>query len=143
MNRQEYERETARDPTIVAGLQYYEATDRQGEYWRARPHHIDNPTKPVMKARLLFSEVNYDSFGVTGKRLCNGVMMPPCSSITQEKMKGKRFAMLSTREKRLQQTLKKVNALRPLSIQDSFDRGIEALKRFAESIAKANKAHII
>lgn len=133
MNRQEYERETARDPTLPAFLQYYEATDRRREHWRARPYHIDHPTKPVLKARLCLSTVNYNhTWGKKGKTLCNGIMMPPGCAITQKEMKNKRFATLSTREKRLQRTLQKVDALRPVDkLVDSIDRIAKAMAAMA------------
>ena len=139
MNRQEYERETARDPTIAAGLQYYAATDRQGEHWRARPYHIDHPTKPVLKARLFLSTVNYNqTWGKKGKTLCNGIMMPPGCAITQKEMTEKRFAAQTTSEKRLQRTLERVDALRPLSTSELFDRAFDGLRCWAKAVDKAN-----
>ena len=141
MNRQEYEAAIEENPWRATELEYHPLSRHQPEYWRGRPRHFDNPTKPVLKARLFFSKVNYDkSYGTKGKKICNGVLMPAPCSITQENMKGQRFARLTTRERRLQRTLKRVDAR--ISLWDSLDRGLEALKRWAESITKANEASI-
>jgi len=112
MDRQQYQELIRRDPSAALWLEYHPPSRHQGEYWRALPRHVVDPTPAVLKARLFFAEKNYSSFGVHGKRRVDGIDMPPCCQVIQTTMKGKRFSLLSTREKRFRRTVALVDALR-------------------------------
>lgn len=129
MNRREYLKAVKEDPWRATLLEYHPATKHQAEYWREEPKHIRNPTKAVLEARSAFGEVNYhQTYGTKGKRICNNVAMPPGCEITQKNMKGKRFAAQTTKERRLQRTLRRVDArISP------FDKVEASLKKFAEA----------
>jgi len=131
MNRAEYEALIRRDPSVAPFLEYHPPSKHQGEYWRATPRHVVEPTDAVLKARLFFGEKNYSSFGVRGKRLVNGVAMPPCCEIIQRRMRGRRFASMTTRERRLQSTLAKVDTLR------AFTRLGRALEEMVRAVSAA------
>jgi len=131
MNRLEYETLIRRDPSAALFLEYHPPSKHQAEYWRAKPRHVVRPTDAVLKARLFFGEKNYSSFGVRGKRLVNGVAMPPCCQVIQASMRGRKFSHLTTRERRLQSTLAKVDTLR------AFTRLGRALEEMVRAVSAA------
>jgi len=133
MNREEYERLIRQDPSAAAFIQRMKGSWRNGSYYRACPRHVLNPSPAVIKARLAFTQINYSSFGVKGKRAVNGIAMPPCCEITQRRMKGRRFSSLTTREKRFQSTISKVNSLRAANL----DRALEKLAKAMTAIVTA------
>lgn len=111
MDQQEFEDLIRENPDARFFIQHMRGSGRNKPYYRATPRHILDPTAPVLKARSEFGRAAMSSFDEKGLVPVNEIPMPPACKKVQDRMQGKLFSRLSTKERRRRATISKVRAL--------------------------------